>query len=161
MAGTNYERELLRGIIERICKLEGLANEVDVAGPLQVNPRNVAAWKSRKSVPWLHLETYCRKKGLSLEWMVYGRGARKSADLQMEPGAVYRVTTDQDAVYRLSAVVHRLCHEQNIAVDEESFADVVRLLHREGIDEPERNVKPSRVAELVKIVAKGKGKNAA
>lgn len=156
MAGSDYERELLAGIIERICELEGLMNEVDVAGPLEVNPRNVAAWKSRKSVPWLHLEAYCRRKGLSLEWMVYGRGAQKSADLRMESGSIYHVTTDQDAVYTIAAQVHRIWGELGLDRDDRRFAQVVRLLHRESIDEPERPLNPTRVAEMLKILSLGK-----
>ncbi|GAB6040107.1 helix-turn-helix domain-containing protein [Endothiovibrio diazotrophicus] len=157
MAGSDYERDLLRGVIQRICELEGLSNEVDVAGPLGVNPRNVAAWKSRKSVPWLHLEGYCQAKGLSMEWMLYGRGARKSSDLQMEPGAIYRVTTDQDAVYRISAVVHRLCRELGNEVDDATFSGVVRLLHRERIDNPELELSAGKIEALIQLVVRNGG----
>lgn len=157
MAGSDYERELLRGMINRICELEGFSNEVDVAGPLKVNPRNVAAWKSRKSVPWLHMEAYCQSRGLSVEWMLYGRGPRNSADMKMEPGAIYKVTTDQDAVYRLSALVHAICERYSIALSEERFSEVVRLLHREAIDNPDRPVSEQKVEALIQLIADEKG----
>lgn len=141
----------LRDVLDRLKALEGVRNDVDLAAPLATNRRNIAAWKERGSLPWERLDDYCRRRGVSLEWLVNGRGASRLTQLVSEPGAVYQVATDQDVLYRIAADVYRALGEAGLSISPEKFAGIMRLLHRDMLDAGTEAVSYEKVREVVRL----------
>jgi hypothetical protein len=142
---------LLRQVLDRLKALEGVRNDVDLAEPLATNKRNVSAWKERGTLPWERLHAYCRRRQISLEWLINGRGAAQVTALVAEPGSVYRLETDQDMVYRIAADVYRALQQQDTAISADKFTQVVRLLHRDLLHSGGDAVAYDRVVEVVKL----------
>lgn len=95
---------------------------------------------------------YAREKGVSLEWLVNGRGPVHIRELAVaEPGAIYRVETDQDAVYRIAALVTTHCLEHGIRLPEQKIENIVKLIHRDMIAAGQEEVSRARVEELINL----------
>ena len=124
-----------REILDRLKEIEGAKFDSDVAVPLEITKRNLANYKERGSIPWDKIFTYCRKNKVSMEWLVNGRGPQKNTDFGIsEPCSIYKVETDQDAVYDISAQVYAELVEQNKTADPDKFRQLVKLLHRQMLD---------------------------
>lgn len=141
----------LRQVLDRLKTLEGVRNDVDLAGPLATNRRNVSAWKERGALPWDRLYDYCQRKQISLEWLINGRGAIAVTQLVAEPGAVYRLDTDQDVLYRIAGDVYRALQQSNTQLSPEKFTQVMRLLHRDMLHTRSEQVAYEKVLEVVKL----------
>ena len=142
---------LLRQVLDRLKTLEGVRNDADLAEPLATNKRNVSAWKERGTLPWERLHAYCLRRQISLEWLINGRGAAQVTTLVAEPGSVYRLETDQDVIYRIAADVYRALQQQGTAISADKFGQVVRLLHRDMLQNGGDAVAYDKVFEVVKL----------
>lgn len=141
----------LRQVLDRLKVLEGVRNDVDLAGPLATNKRNVSAWKERGTLPWERLHDYCQRRQISLEWLINGRGAREVTQLIAEPGAVYRLDTDQDVLYQIAADVYRALQQADTQLTPEKFSRVMRLLHRDMLHNHSQQVAYEKILEMVKL----------
>lgn len=144
--------EQLRQVLDRLKALEKVRNDIDLAGPLATNKRNVSAWKERGSLPWERLFDYCQRRQISLEWLINGRGAREVTALVAEPGAVYRLDTDQDVLYGIAANVYRALQQLQTDISPDKFSQVLRLLHRDMLHSRKEQVAYEKVIEMVKLV---------
>lgn len=142
---------LLRDILDRLKQVEQVSSDVDLADPLMTSRRNISAWKERQSVPWEKLVAYCHRQQISLEWLINGRGPIFISDMAAEPGAIYRVETNQDAIYLLSSNIYRALQESEREIAPEKFADVVRLLHRDMLERKADEVPYEKVLRVVKL----------
>lgn len=138
-------------IINRIKKAEGLRFDADIAIPLRADKKNVSVWKARDAIPFDKLIEYSRMEGVSLDWLVNGRGPMRVKDMIEEPGAIYKVTTNQDAVYWIAGQVFKAASEGGKALTEEKFCDVVKLAHRDMLDRQESSVPYVRIKGLVDL----------
>ena len=68
-----------------------------------------------------------------------------------EPGSVYRLETDQDVIYRIAADVYRALQQQGTAISADKFGQVVRLLHRDMLQNGGDAVAYDKVFEVVKL----------
>lgn len=143
--------ELLRQVLDRLKTLEGLRSDVDLAEPLATNRRNIAAWKERGTLPWDRLYDYCQRRQVSLEWLLNGRGATHITQLVAEPGAVYRLDTDQDVLYRIAADIYRALRQSSTELSPEKFAQIMRLLHRDMLDSRSEQIAYDKILEVVKL----------
>ncbi len=142
---------LLRQVLDRIKSVEGVPNDVDLAEPLATNRRNIAAWKERGSLPWERLYDYCQRRRISLEWLLNGQGASQLTHLVAEPGAVYKLETDQDTLYQIAADIHRALHQTGTDISAEKFAQIMRLLHRDMLDNRREQIAYEKILEVVKL----------
>lgn len=145
------EKSTLRTILDRLKEAEGVSHDVDLAAPLRTNKRNISAWKERGAIPWERLSAYCREREISLEWLINGRGPQSVLDIAAEPGAIYRVPTDQDAICLLSGDIYRALQETGREITPEKFADIVRLLHRDMLDRRLDRLPYEKVQHVVKL----------
>lgn len=143
--------ELLRQVLDRLKTLEGLRSDVELAEPLATNRRNIAAWKERGTLPWDRLYDYCQRRQVSLEWLLNGRGAINITQLVAEPGAVYRLDTDQDVLYRIAADIYRALRQSSTELSPEKFAQIMRLLHRDMLDSRSEQIAYDKIMEVVKL----------
>lgn len=96
--------DLAGAVIERIKRAEGLRFDADVAARLRVDRRNLHGWKSRGTIPLEHLVAYSRESGVSLDWLVNGRGAQRGGAVA-EPAPEYGGSLD---VERLSRIIDQV-----------------------------------------------------
>lgn len=143
--------DLLRQVLDRLKSLEGLRSDVELAEPLATNRRNIAAWKERGTLPWDRLYDYCQRRQVSLEWLLNGRGASHVTQLVAEPGAVYKLDTDQDVLYRIAADIYRALRQSDTELSPEKFAQVMRLLHRDMLDSRSQQIAYEKILEVVKL----------
>jgi len=143
--------DLLRQVLDRLKSLEGLRSDVELAEPLATNRRNIAAWKERGTLPWDRLYDYCQRQQVSLEWLLNGRGASHVTQLVAEPGAVYKLDTDQDVLYRIAADIYRALRQSDTELSPEKFAQVMRLLHRDMLDSRSQQIAYEKILEVVKL----------
>lgn len=75
-----YEQDSSR-IIDRLLIIEGVSDERGLERVLiskGYGKRNlVVNWIARNKVPQNFLEAYTQREGISLDWLVHGRGDRK------------------------------------------------------------------------------------
>ena len=141
----------LRQVLDRLKALEGVRSDVELAEPLETNRRNVSAWKERGALPWDRLYAYCERRQISLEWLINGRGAAEVTQLVAEPGAVYRLSTDQDVLYQIGGDIYRALQETGTPCTPEKFSQVMRLLHRDMLHAHAKTVAYEKVLEVVKV----------
>jgi hypothetical protein len=143
--------DLLRKVLDRLKSLEGLRSDVELAEPLATNRRNIAAWKERGTLPWDRLYDYCQRQQVSLEWLLNGRGASHVTQLVAEPGAVYKLDTDQDVLYQIAADIYRALRQSDTELSPEKFAQVMRLLHRDMLGSRSQQIAYEKILEVVKL----------
>lgn len=147
----NEAPNLTEVILNRIKDIEGAKTDKDIGQVLATDPKTVAGWRHRDSVPWEKIIDYSRARQVSLEYLVNGIGGTKRSDLVMEPGAIYRVTTNLDALYEIAADVYRALREAGGEIPPEKFGRLVRLVHREMLDKNENSVPYAKILEMVKL----------
>ena len=145
------EKNLIRAIIDRVKKAEGVAYDKDIATPLRVSERNVAAWKERGTIPWSHLLEWARHRGVSFEWLINGRGPMRVDELQAvaESPAAYRVRCLDVAVLKeITEVVERHLAVKGIELPPEKRAYIISLLYEQAMqtDQVETTALPDLVA---------------
>lgn len=146
------EKEMLNKVLRRLKEIEHVKNDSDLALPLATNKRNIAAWKERGALPpQSTLLAYCEKKKISLEWLLYGRGPIHISGLIAESGAIYRVETDQDAVYTLASNVYKALLETEKVIPPEKFTEIVRLLHRDLLESKVKTLPNEKILGMVKL----------
>lgn len=142
-------KTLIRTILNRLQGLEQVKTDTALATPLKMERRNLSSYKERGSVPWERVVEYCRRKQVSLEWLVNGRGPTHSTDIVAESGAIYQVDTSQDIVYSIAADLYAALEGRKVEPDK--LAHCIRLLHREAMEggEPPSHGKITEMAKLL------------
>ncbi|MFA7178194.1 MAG: helix-turn-helix domain-containing protein [Smithellaceae bacterium] len=61
-------------ILNRVGEVIGSNENVAIAKALQVSPQSASNYKSRKAIPWGALYQFSRDRGISMEWLLTGKG---------------------------------------------------------------------------------------
>lgn len=69
-------------IVERLKKAGGYASEGEVSDALEMTKTALSNHKSRRSVPYEALSTFCDKSNVSLDWVLTGVGPMRRGDYQ-------------------------------------------------------------------------------
>lgn len=87
-------------IIDRIKKLKGLDNDVQVADILGMKRTALAERKRKGSIPYEELVSFSDKEGIWIDWMLTGEGAMRRDECQpilvKERTAPYGLQADSD-----------------------------------------------------------------
>lgn len=137
--------------INRIKEAEGFRYDADVAACLNVEKKRVSQWKYRGTPPYEKLVEYSRQHGISLDWLLNDRGPVRARDLVTETGGMYRIATDQDAVYVIAADVYQALQETGIVLSADKFRHTVRLLHRDMLQQGDADVPYAKVLDVVRL----------
>jgi hypothetical protein len=141
---------LVRTIFNRIKEIERFTYDADLALPLKTSKARVEQWKTRGTIPWENIVEYTRERQVSLEYLVNGHGPVRRAELLSavaDAGAIYRVKTDQDVIYRLAGDVHAA---STTVLPPDKFKQALHLLHREYLDTG-RYPSEEKISQLVKM----------
>lgn len=61
-------------IVERIKKIKSFKTDSEVASALKMSLGALSNHKTRRSIPYDSLSTFCDKEGISLDWLLTGDG---------------------------------------------------------------------------------------
>lgn len=61
-------------IVDTLKKEFGFVSDEELAGALEMSKTALSNRKSRGSIPYEELSTFCEKKGISLDWLLTGQG---------------------------------------------------------------------------------------
>lgn len=142
---------LFETIVDRIKNVEKIEEDIGVALLLHMDRRNLATYKTEGRIPYPRIIEYSRAHRVSLEYLLNGNGPARVTDMVMEPGAIYRVHTDQDVLYEIAGSVYRAIAESSAKLPPEKFTQLVRLAHRDMLDRGESSVPFARIVEMVKL----------
>lgn len=125
-------RNLAEEIIARIKRIESLRFDTDVAVVLGAEKRHIGPWKARGQIPWERLLEYARQSGISLDYLVLGRGpVRVAGNGVGEERAEYdHGGIDKRLMARIIEMVDEVSAERGIEVNSKRKAQFVSLLYR-------------------------------
>lgn len=132
-------------VIERIKAVLGLRFDTEVAASLKMDRRTLAGYKSRGTLPYEALVEMAAEKGLSLEWLVFGRGPQETETLAIaEPAAHYAET-------QIAKIVRGIMAAEGFEFDKEKTDYLIRYVYDETMKSG-GEVDEHKVAELIKII---------
>lgn len=76
---------LLTEVLNRLKTTFNLEKDADIARLLEVDPAKLGVWKSRNYIPLEHIVVLCNKNGLTINWVLYGKGLKKLAITERTP----------------------------------------------------------------------------
>lgn len=139
-------------ILARVKIAENVKRDSELASILCTDAKNVSNWKKRGTVPYEKLVEYAIRSGVSLDWLILDRGPMKVDQFMVsEPGAIYKVRTNIDVVYRIAADVYLTLQPEGIEISPATFLEVVKTLHRDMLDRGEDSVPAARVAAFLRL----------
>ncbi|MDY6857399.1 MAG: S24 family peptidase [Thermodesulfobacteriota bacterium] len=110
-------------ILDEIKKIKGFVKDSELANLLKVKPNVISTWKSRNTIPYKNLITFCDSEGYSIKWLLYGEGSMyvtspeneqkssKSIFSYPEPKMELMLITDQDRVNKIRDTERREHYE--------------------------------------------------
>lgn len=152
----------LRGILDRVKAVEGLAYDKDVAVPLNMALRNLGAYKERGTVPWQQLAEYAQRRHLSLHWLVFGEGPREAEPMAIgEPRGHYGAAVDPQLLQLVLWEVFDFLRTRDMStLNAEKLAKAVALMYQlfeERADSPPQRAQVISLLELAIDPTKKKG----
>lgn len=149
MSVRNFAEE----IIERIKRAESLRYDTDVAIALGAEKRHIGPWKARGQIPWERLLEYARQSGVSLDYLVLGRGPVRVGGVGIGEDAEHYALTEIDKVLlaRVITMIDEAFDGRGLESREKRKAQLVALIYRNCIraqrSEPDRQ----EIEELVDL----------
>lgn len=70
----NEKKALVQAIVERMKEVVGVKRDVELAEAIGASRSTPAVWKMRDRVPYAECAVIAEKFGVSLDWLVFGRG---------------------------------------------------------------------------------------
>ncbi|GAB6043894.1 helix-turn-helix domain-containing protein [Endothiovibrio diazotrophicus] len=119
----------VRAILDRLKTVEHCSTDGDLAKRLEVSVRTLEQWVRRNSISLKKiLLPAATRLGVSLEWLVTGRGPRETGAL------VVAADGEQfEPAYLIAGQLYRALQERGITADPDAFEEVVRVLHRNQV----------------------------
>lgn len=143
-------------VIYRIKKAENLRYDADVAVPLHVEKTRIATWKARNTVPYERLVEYSRYSGVSLDWLLNGRGPQKVVQGVAEETGRYGpnpAAINSDVFVAVRKTVNKVLDETNIKPDTEKHDRLVIIIYNDIITKNDGyDISPEKVRELIKLL---------
>ena len=70
----------LEEILRRVSDETGASSDAEVARALKAGSSSVATWRARGTIPYSNICEFANEKGLSANWLLYGKGFRSLAE---------------------------------------------------------------------------------
>ncbi|HCO8543019.1 TPA: helix-turn-helix domain-containing protein [Escherichia coli] len=74
----------INAVLLRLMSLFNVDNDSELARMLNVNRQTLASWRKRNSVPYSICINIAEEKGISLDWLLTGKGEDRSEVLTIE-----------------------------------------------------------------------------
>jgi len=144
----------LRAVLDRLKEVEGVRFDVELAEPLGVTRARLEQWKARGTFPWTEIQAYADGSGVSLEWLVHGRGPREVGLMLAEDAGDYHVhEIDTDLFMAVTNEVQAMLKEAGLPADDEKAAYLVAYVYNDlvksGATAPDRK----KIEGLMRLIA--------
>ena len=78
-------KKAVDAVLLRLMSLFNVDNDSELARALNVNRQTLASWRKRDSVPYLICINIAEERGISLDWLLTGKGEDESVVQKAEP----------------------------------------------------------------------------
>ena len=140
-------------IIERIKRAESLRYDTDVAMMLGAEKKHIGPWKARGQIPWERVLEYARQSGVSLDYLVLGRGPERVAGIGIgEAVEQYGQTQiDKTLMTQAIAMVDEAFAARGLASSGKRKAQLIALVYRSGARAQGKAPDRQEVEELIDL----------
>lgn len=69
-----YLKRNINSIIERIQRVYGVQQDIELKKVANINPNTLSNWKDRNSIPYKKLDEISQNEGVSYDWLLTGKG---------------------------------------------------------------------------------------
>ncbi|MDT8338554.1 MAG: helix-turn-helix domain-containing protein [Sulfurimonas sp.] len=69
--------------IERLKKIYSKSTDTALANAMSVSKNTISGWKKRNAIPMGFLSKVAQNEGVSIEWLLSGKGKMKQTDLEL------------------------------------------------------------------------------
>ncbi|VAW90049.1 hypothetical protein MNBD_GAMMA17-856 [hydrothermal vent metagenome] len=146
-------KNIAEEIIERIKQAESLRYDTEVAIVLGAEKQHVGPWKARGQIPWERLLEYARKSGVSLDYLVLGRGPVRVAGIGIGEDTEHYSLIEIDKALLTSVItmIDEVCEARGLESSGKRKALLVALAYRSSAraqdSEPDRH----EIEELIDL----------
>ena len=140
-------------IIERIKQAESLRYDTDVAVVLGAEKKHIGPWKARGQIPWERVLEYARQSGVSLDYLVLGRGPVRVSGFGVGEDMKHYglVEIDKTLLARVIAMIDQVFEARGLDSSEKRKAQLVALVYRNCIRAQGREPDRQEIEELVDL----------
>lgn len=138
-------------ILNRVKTVEQVWKDSDVAEILGAAARTVSNWKHRGQIPQEYLLSYCRRKNLSLEWLINGRGPMHSTYLVSPAPDANASQSSHDDLLDLAATVYQMALTDGASLSPEKFRQLLRHAYDETINQLEPKPVEDKIRNLIRL----------
>jgi hypothetical protein len=126
MSTKNYTLRNLKEIIESIKSLKGIHTDNEVAQLLDIKGKTLATSKSRNSIPFGELFSFCGKEGISFDWLLTGQGPMT----REEPKPQSHSTTEDIGLFKeILLTVEEIFDKDNLYLPPVKKVELIFLLY--------------------------------
>lgn len=155
MSSNNFENESdsLNLLLDRVREFAGVHRDAAVARELNVSSSNIPTWRKRGTVPYRELVTWAYEKGISMDWLFYG----KTPMMLDDDSGEYEVdgefdSFDPESLEIAIACVELYINELGLKVSPAKKAKVIRMLYPHIRDDDGNEIPDSaNVIDLLKL----------
>ncbi len=139
-------------ITGRLKEVENVSKDIEIATLLGMDKSTFSNAKRTGSIPYSRLAEYSRDKQVSLEYLINGKGPVHIKDMIAEPGAIYKIETNQDSVYTIAKmVIEEIATRQGVLIEQYKIEDIIKLIHRDVLATGEQAISLERVKQLLDL----------
>lgn len=143
------EKSKLYDIIARIKSEKCLKTDAGVANLLGIQRTALAERKSRNSIPYEELVTFCDRENYSLDWLFTSEGPKYREERKEAKGSV---SLNLSLVGEVIEVVEALFQREHLQLPPKKKAELITLLYEELLeDESKKDRLEGRILRLVKL----------
>lgn len=86
----------LSAVLERLKQVTGCQTDSALSRALGISPQTLSSWKVRESVPYALCVNLAARMGISLDWLLLGKGSPPSGPTQADgpPSSLNELTPD-------------------------------------------------------------------
>ncbi|MBL1260548.1 MAG: helix-turn-helix domain-containing protein [Thiotrichaceae bacterium] len=140
-------------IIERIKQAESLRYDTDVAIALGAEKQHVGPWKARGQIPWERVLDYARKSGVSLDYLVLGRGPVRVAGICIGEDAEHYGLTEIDKAIltKVITTIDEVFDAKGLECSGKRKAQLITLIYRSCVRAQGREPDRQEIEELIEL----------
>lgn len=140
-------------IIERIKRAESLRYDTDVAIALGAEKKHIGPWKARGQIPWERVLDYARKSGVSLDYLVLGRGPVRVGGIGVSEDVEHYSLTQIDKMLlaRAIAMIDEVFDARGLESSGKRKAQLIALVYRSCVRAQGKAPDRQEVEELVDL----------
>lgn len=143
-------------ILNRIKTFKKYKTDADLAKRLGVEPHTVSTWRKRETIPHEKLITFCDTEGISLDWLLTGKGpVKRRKRVGRSIGKAHpREFYDPQLLREIVETVEEIFQREHLSLRPAKKAELITLLYEElQKEEAKRSELQVRAERLIKLAS--------